>query len=243
MLLIEKEILLKNNYVFGRTNFDFKYALSVNEKIKYFKIEEYIRPDFFNKEIQIYKKKKILTFSCTISENIYKGIDTIIRLLKLFEEFKIDYRFKLIGIKSDSLIYKFFRKKYRFNHDHKLEFLGHLNSSEIVNELQSSDIFFHPSYIDNSPNSVCESQLLGLPTICFDVGGISSLVKNNHNGFLINSNHLFDIIYLLKHKFNDVEFINELKINAYNDAHVRHDPDKISKSILLAYDKILDNQL
>lgn len=42
-----------------------------------------------------------------------------------------------------------------------------------------SNVFICPSTIENSPNSLCEAQLLGVPHIASYVGGTADLMKGN----------------------------------------------------------------
>ena len=52
----------------------------------------------------------------------------------------------------------------------------------------SCTAYVHPSYIDNSPNSVCEAQVLGVPVVATDVGGVPSIVENGKTGWLVPAN-------------------------------------------------------
>ena len=45
-------------------------------------------------------------------------------------------------------------------------------------QLLASNIYVLPSYIENSPNSLGEAQLLGVPCIAADVGGVPDLISN-----------------------------------------------------------------
>ena len=38
-----------------------------------------------------------------------------------------------------------------------------IGPQQIVRELSEADLFIHPSIIDNSPNALCEAQLVGCP--------------------------------------------------------------------------------
>lgn len=59
--------------------------------------------------------------------------------------------------------------------------LGRKNSSEIIRILSDVDLYVQPSYTDNSPNSICEAQCLGLPIIASYAGGIPSLFDSRYD--------------------------------------------------------------
>ena len=78
---------------------------------------------------------------------------------------------------QDSEILKFYEKELNLNHKKLgIKCIGFKNEQELKNLISTSDLFIHPSYIDNSPNSICEAQILGLPVIACNVGGISSII-------------------------------------------------------------------
>ena len=50
-----------------------------------------------------------------------------------------------------------------------------------------ANVFVLPSTIENSPNSMGEAMLLGVPCVAADVGGVSTLLKNEEEGFVVPS--------------------------------------------------------
>ena len=77
---------------------------------------------------------------------------------------------------------------------------GMQDASSMIDVYRDSFCLVHPTYIDNSPNSVCEAQLSGLPVIATDVGGVSEVVVDGKSGFLVpvrDKNALYEKIYLL----------------------------------------------
>ena len=106
--------------------------------------------------------------------------------------------------------------------------------------LLDADLFVHPSYIDNSPNSVCEAQYLGIPVVACYVGGIPSLIEHGKSGWLVPSNAPYEIAYLVKNYHTlPIESISAHEIEV---AKQRHDPHKIFQEVLSCYQFILNNQ-
>ncbi|RYF62733.1 MAG: glycosyltransferase, partial [Cytophagaceae bacterium] len=68
--------------------------------------------------------------------------------------------------------------------DDAVEHRGMLTGEQLWATYADAFCLLHPSYIDNSPNSVCEAQLAGLPVVASDVGGVSSLVEHGQTGML-----------------------------------------------------------
>ena len=57
----------------------------------------------------------------------------------------------------------------------KVSFLGPLNAEQMKAEYLRSNVFLCPSSIENSPNSLGEAQMLGVPCVASYVGGIPIL--------------------------------------------------------------------
>ena len=76
---------------------------------------------------------------------------------------------------------------------------------------------FGPSSIENSPNSLGEAQLLGVPCIASDVGGVTDMIPNKECGII----YRFEEVELLaKHipSFSIcVKDVRMLKIEENND--------------------------
>lgn len=97
----------------------------------------------------------------------------------------------------------------------------------------------HPSYIDNSPNSVCEAQILGIPIIACNVGGLSTIVTHNETGILIPSNGVFELVSeIINYNQSPARYF-EMGIKARDKALVRHDKKAIVKSLMESYIKII----
>ena len=117
----------------------------------------------------------------------------------------------------------------------KIQLLGIKNANEIVNLLNETRIYVHPSYIDNSPNSLCEAQLLGVPSIATNVGGISSLIENGENGYLVSSNDPYFLAARIIQLLNDRSLLLKISKNAREKAWERHSKEKILNQLIDTY--------
>ena len=66
-------------------------------------------------------------------------------------------------------------------HDYKLEekvvFLGKLNARQMKEAYLKSQAFVCPSTMENSPNSLGEAMILGVPVVTTDIGGITTMME------------------------------------------------------------------
>lgn len=239
----EKENLKSAKYLIGRTEWDKSISLSYNRNATYFHIDEVLRPIFYTPHNKKENVKKEITIISTISPTIYKGIDVILKSAKILkEDTDIKFQWKLIGLSSEDKLLKIFEKNLNINHRlFNIECLGNKRPEDLSEILKKADVFIHPSYIDNSPNSICEAQILGLLVIASNVGGIASLVSHKKSGILIPANGVFEIISYLKNYMEKKDEYMLISQNGKKIATERHNQNKILMQVLNSYSEILNN--
>jgi glycosyltransferase involved in cell wall biosynthesis len=94
-------------------------------------------------------------------------------------------KLRLCGHGNKADVDRFIRKNHLNLCSHDIEFVGYQSAQQIAGLFKDSFCLIHPSYMDNSPNSVCEAQVSGLPVIATDVGGVGSLITDNETGMLV----------------------------------------------------------
>lgn len=191
----ERELIERLKYVIGRTSFDRAYINCINPQIRYFHCDESLRDDFYD---GCWKYDSCTKHSIFLSQAQapLKGLhfllkamplvikrypDAVIRIggHNIIKKQSIHDRIRLTGYGRfiQRMIIKYGLQKHVF-------FLGPLNAKEMKSELLRANSFVCPSTIENSPNSVGEAQLLGVPCVCSDAGGIPDFVSNNQTGVL-----------------------------------------------------------
>ena len=73
---------------------------------------------------------------------------------------------------------------------------------EMKKVLLESHVFVCPSAVENSPNSVAEAQLLGLPVAASRAGGIPSVVEDKRGGLLFEKGNPRDLARAVKEIFS-----------------------------------------
>lgn len=86
--------------------------------------------------------------------------------------------------------------------------LTHNEVSRLINIYQTSDLFVFPTRRDQLGLVLTEAISTGLPIIARDVGGVSELVKDNFNGYLMPYNSkLEDWAYRIKYLFEKQDLL------------------------------------
>ena len=70
------------------------------------------------------------------------------------------------------------------NLEQHVTFLGRLNAEEMKKQYLKSNMFVCCSAIENSPNSLGEAMILGVPCVSAEVGGIASIFTDGKDGIL-----------------------------------------------------------
>lgn len=219
-----------------RTHWDHSIVEKHNPQAKIYNIWEMIRPEFFV-EKPLEKGNNILFLGG--SQKI-KGIDIALKTYECIKD-KIKGKLLIGGRTNKAQLYRIIkRNRFDLNLDDDINILGFLDTKDIIWHAQKSFCLLHPTLIDNSPNSVCEAQVMGLPVIASDVGGVSSLIEHGKTGFLTDHNSSFIADQILK-LYEDHGLWSNISIQSRMIARERHNPERIVRETINMYKQIISD--
>lgn len=225
----------------GRTFWDKSISHLLAPQASYFHVDEILRPCFYDTQPWTYRQHDRLQIVSTISGSIYKGLDLVLKTATLLHQ-HIGNRFtwRIIGLHSGDKLIAFFEsctKKSCKNHN--IVFEGTYTAAQLIESLRQAAVFVHPSYIDNSPNSVCEAQMLGMPVIACQVGGVSTLIDHDSNGILVPPNAPYELASSIIALTSDKNKLSLLGQQARITALARHNRLKTLQALMAVYQTIL----
>ena len=234
----ERCILQSCRYYMGRTEMDRRVSAIFSPDRKYFYCSEMLRPAIYNSaKTWLYHKRSKRIITSVISSPIYKGGDTLLRTAHILKNIlDFDFEWRVYGV-NDMRIWE--RLCNIEASTVNVTICGVINAEELVDAIVNSDVFVHPSYIENSPNTVCEAQVLGIPVIANDVGGTSSLIKNLENGVLLPANDPYMTASYIQELCTDETLATRIGEGGRKAALKRHNPDSIVEDVLDVYNKII----
>ncbi len=242
----EIELLSKVHHVIGRTEWDRAHVWSYNHNIMYHKCNETLRPAFYASRKWKYENCK--KHSIFLSQAWYplKGAHQVLkavsRLLDVYSDIQIriagDDITHFCGLNGFIHYSSYARYLRKFISKNKLErhivFLGPLSTEEMITEYLNCNVFVCPSSIENSPNSLGEAQILGVPCIGSYAGGIPDMMIGLES-YLFRFDDIDMLSYLLCRVFEEK---NNNNLNCITIAEARHDPIKNNNVLLDIYRNI-----
>lgn len=172
-----------------------------------------------------------------VSGGLLKGHDLILKtaaLLRRHGHFPFEWR--IFGTRDLNRVE---RKLGIRAEDVGVKLMGTASAEVLRDSLLETDLFIHPSYIDNSPNSVCEAQLLGMPILATNVGGVASLVQHEETGLLVPANDPFQTACQIQRLLDSPQSAAALGSRAAETARHRHHRATIRQDLLQTYRSIL----
>lgn len=247
---IEKEYIERSKFIIGRTDWDFAHAKAINPLIQYFFCNETLSPSFYKYQWDFNLCQPYSIFVSQGHKPI-KGLHKIISALPIVIREYPNTKLYISGnnfIKNKTIKEKLRLDTYANYIQHRIKalnlekhifFTGLLKEEEMVQQYLKSHIFVCPSIIENSPNSLGEAQILGVPCIASYVGGIPNMIEHKISGLLYQSNEHEVLAQYICQLFNDKHFCNFISKNEIRVALKRHDKIANAQMTLNIYNKII----
>lgn len=237
----EQTMLAHARHIIGRTDWDKRVTGILAPNSRYYTVNEILRPEFYNNtwtKTQFSKPIKLVT---TTSGGLYKGFETIVKTAQILTQHStLDFEWQVIGLSETNTIVKLVKRwlKADLNQLH-IKLSGRKKPNEIVELLLQSDIYCQVSHIENSPNSLCEAMLLGMPVIATFAGGTTSLFKDKEEGLLVQEGEPYSYAGAIKACISNYELARDKAKKARKRALVRHDREKIAADLIVTYKSII----
>lgn len=248
----ELEALSKINYFIGRTSWDRAVSLTANPKSKYFFSQRNIREEFYQHQ---WSRSEVDPFTIFIPQAHapFKGFHIVLHAAVILRKFISNLKIHVAGrdmIRKDSLKQRLKYGGYQKYIDNLIKknnlsdivrFTGPLNASQMAECMSRSHVFVLPSFIENSPNSLGEAQLIGVPSVAAFVGGVPDMITHNETGFLYNASDSSVLAMLVHQIFFDDNLAERISIAARKTALKRYNPSENGYILARIYQEIYDD--
>lgn len=243
----EIEILKRVNHVIGRTSWDRAHTRAVNPEAEYHYGGETLRPEFYTGDKWMYSECVPHTIFLSQANTPIKGLHMVLRALPIILRYYPDTIVRVAGrdITANATLKQWLmlsdygniiRKQIKKNRlEGKVVFVGPLEANGMKAEYLRSNVFVCPSAIENSPNSLGEAQMLGVPVIASFVGGIPDMMQGD-----VEHLYCFDDEKMLANKIVEL-FDKQGNIDMEpirQNALKRHDPVINANELIEIYNKV-----
>jgi glycosyltransferase involved in cell wall biosynthesis len=245
----ERELLRKVDHIIGRTSWDKAHAWAINPKAEYHYGGETLRSDFYSGRTWDYSRCTPHSIFLSQADYPIKGLHVVLNAMPLVLRQYPDATLRIAGgdiTRSKGWIEKLKLSDYgkivrniiRDNIlQHCVYFTGPLDGDGMRREYLRSNVFICPSSIENSPNSLGEAQILGVPIIASYEGGVMDMMRGNEDNL-----YRFEEVEMLAYKivalFEKKDNIDTVYMR--KAALERHDPQTNATELIKIYSSICE---
>lgn len=236
----ELQVISMVKHVIGRTDWDRACCIQTNPEVQYHFCNETLRNSFYQHQWNLTQCENHSIFISQYFRPVkafHYMLEALPEILKRFPDTKV---YTTQTPPSPTRTYSNYllslMKKYQL--EDKIFFLGVLNEEEMCQRFLQSHVVALPSTVENSPNSLGEAMILGVPTVSAFVGGVGSMISHNEEGFLYHG----DAPYLLAHYiceiFENPDLAKKFSVNGQKRARITHNSQTNMKKIQEIYQEI-----
>lgn len=175
----------------GRTRFDREKTAVINPSAQYYQMNETMRKEFYTGKWSL---KDCQEHSIFLGQGDYplKGMHFVLEAMSLLRPGYPDLKLYVAGnnILGRGRLKRSAYGKYllalikKYGLESHVVSVGKLSAEEMKRQFLKSSVYVCPSALENSPNTVGEAQLLGVPLVASMAGGIPDMVKDGKDGLL-----------------------------------------------------------
>lgn len=244
----EEEALKNVSHIIGRTRWDYACTRQLAPETKYHFCNETLR-DVFYEKAGMWRPDTCESHSIFVSQANYpvKGFHIALQAMpeilrnypdaRLYTTGKSPFKQPIYRLRGYQ---KVLRKEIkRLNLMDKVVFLGQLNDVEMCDRFLRSNVFVSASSIENSPNSVCEAMMLGVPIVASFVGGTMDLLCDQKEGFLYQTDASYMLAHYICSIFADEGMAFHMGQSASAHARITHNREHNLQVLLNIYKEVL----
>ena len=246
----EIEAIQKTGNITGRTAFDKEKTEKINPAARYYAMNETMRTEFYDGKWEPEQSEQYRIF---LGQGDYplKGTHFLLKAMGILKQKYPDLQLYVAGnsiIRQETAkdrlklpaygeyLLKLIKKYGLENHVH---IAGRLSAQEMKEQFMKCSVFVCPSVVENSPNTIGEAMLLGVPVVASEAGGIPSMVENGNTGLLFKNHSSEELADAIASIWENPEMARELSAHERVRASFVHDSNKNYDRLMEIYISIL----
>lgn len=253
---MEKETIRGAGHIIGRTDWDNICTRLINPDAQYHYCSEILRKTFYDGSR--WNKDECDSHTIFVSQGYYpiKGLHYMLEALSDIRKFYPDVRLRVAGgvsLNNAGLKNRLKQKNYqhylaelieKYSLAGCVEFLPPLKADEMKKMYLRSNVFVSPSSIENSPNSLGEAMMLGVPCVSSLVGGVGNMLINGAEGFTYQHDAPYMLAYYVMEIFKMQDFqrdnLESMTENAHKHALKLFDRAENAERMIKIYEAVIN---
>lgn len=245
----EIETIKRAQNILGRTTWDRAHAYAINPVAPYFPCNRILRDVFYQKNWNVEQMQRHTLFVGN-SLSALKGAHYVLHAVAQLKEEYPDLKLYIAGENVYPSSWRQWKKRVgypaylrylidKLNIKNHVKFTGMLQADAMAERLSSVNAYVLCSTIENSPNTMGEAMIMGVPVVSSFVGGAPDMASDGKETLFYRDNDPQLLAYQIKRVFDDDQLALRLSENARRRALITHDPQNNLNSLLAAYRTIL----
>lgn len=249
-LRFEREAMRLANHIMGRTLWDRAQAKALSPQARYHHCARILRDEFYTSS---WARNECESFSIFIGngasarKGAHVAVKALAQLLRDFPEVTLhiagqDPR-KLPWLTPKRHVgYPVYLLDLicKLGVEQNVRFTGVLDAQQMADRMARSHVCLLASIIENSPNTLGEAMILGVPTVSAYAGGAPSMARDEIEALFYRADDPVMLAFQIRRIFEDPELAGRLSKAARARALQTHDPDNNLADLIAAYKAIMD---
>ena len=245
----ENYVLTHISDIVGRTQWDRAHVMTINPRLRYHFMNETLRDSFYEKPTWDYSRCKKHSIFVSNSGSALKGAHQVLKALPIILR---QYPDTVVNFCGSSVMSNNLKDLLRFQGYHlylrrlvkrlhlqeHVRFLGSLSEAQMKQQFLDANVYVMPSAIENSPNSLCEAQILGTPVVASYCGGTPTLLTDGETGRFYRYEEYEQLAQWVMRLFEKDDF-TRLSAAEMDAAAKRHDKEKNALRLAEIYHDIV----
>lgn len=236
----EAEVLDGVDAVLGRTDWDREQAAAIAPQTPWHRVGEVLRPEFAAARWSLARCRRGRVV-VTNAGQPRRGLETLLDAAAIVARRHPGLEIDVAGGISDRSGYgRLLRRRIgRLAFSGRVRLLGFQDAPSLARLLTGAHAYVMPSFAENSSNSLCEAQTVGVPCVAAAAGGTPSLVDDGRTGLLYPAGDSRALGDQLDRVLGDDLLATRLGSAARGEALLRHARRRVAGELLAAYRSIL----
>lgn len=238
---MERDTMACCRYYMGRTEWDKSLVKAFSPQSVYYHCPEAIREEVYSPRCKWrFRKDNVIRIVTVSNAGNLKGNEIMLRAAWLLtHRFQRKVEWVYTSDKSRMAIYE--RVTGIDCDDVGIKLIGRVGAKQIPSLLCNAEFFVHSSIIDNSPNAICEAQLMGIPVISSNSGGIPQMIEDGVTGFLYPYSEPYALALKIMSLHNDEATLTRISEQERERSHERHHPQQLANRLFAIYNDVLNS--